>query len=177
MSKFAEVAEALRTPGKTLILKPWMFADDWHGKPTTDVCVGLRLMSDLEKTKARGEAERYMLEVHPYGGDNAVDCFNDTLLRQVVALGICDPNDVMKPSDVLPLAEMQVREALTSNGAATIYEEIHRYEVEVSNIRQEATDDDLLDLVEYIESGDIHTAANASVVKRFLRYALDELRR
>jgi len=176
MSAFSEVSSRVRLPGRTLVLEPWMFADDWERKPTEAFCVGLRLMSEQDKTKARGEAERLALDAHPHGGPNALDCFNDALLRQVVALGICDPNDVASPCSLLPMAEDQVREALTTRGARFIYDAIHRYEVEVSPLVQEATDDDLLELCDIIQSGEIESARSAPLARRFLRYALEELR-
>jgi len=176
MTAFAAVEERARRPARTLILEPWVFADEWPGKPSEAVCVGLRLMSELDKTKARAEAERFAIEVHPNGGPNAVDCFNDTLLQQVAAFAICDPNDVKLPSSLFPLAESDVRQALTSRGARYIYEAYHRYEVEVSPLSSEATDAELDELAELIETGDLDLALSEPLVRKFLKYALDEIK-
>lgn len=131
-----------------------MFADEWPDKPKESVCVGLRLMSEADKTKARAEAERLADELHPRRGGNWVDAFNDALIRQVVALGVCDPNDVAKPTELLPYAEEQVRTALTSRGAQHIFAAFDRYETEVSPLEPEATAEDFSELSVLLQERD-----------------------
>lgn len=151
MAAFAQVVKAIRAPGRTLLLEPWVFADEWDGKPKDAVCVGLRLMSETSKTVARGEAEKLADEFHPRGGPNWIDAFNDALIRYVVALGICDPNDVSKPSTLLPYAEDQVRTALTSKGARLIFDALDQYEIETSEIEAMATDETIDELVSLLQ--------------------------
>lgn len=172
MPTFKQVVEKRRAPGKTIILPLSVFADEWSGKPSAPVCVGLRQMSEGDKTKARGEAERLADEVHKRGGDGWVDCYNDALMRQVAALGICDPNDVNKASEILPFAEEEVRFALTSHGARYIFEELQRYEVEVSPLEREATDEELEHLGRLIRD---HASAIAPTHRRLLRAILEEI--
>ena len=179
MSSLREVEKTVaRRPARTLVLEPWIFADEWESKPPKAVCVGLRLMSERDKQRARAEAEKLALELHPRGGPNWVDAFNDALVRLICAFGISDPNDVEQPSDILQMAEDQVRLALTSSGARFIFDALVRYEVETSALAPEATDEDINDLGERIGSGEllVLTGARAANVRRFLRYALDELR-
>lgn len=172
------IAAVGKRPGRTIVLEPWVFADDWGGKPATAICVGLRLMSEADKGRARNEAEKIAFELHARGGPNWVDAFNDALVRFVVAFGICDPNDVERPSEILPLAEDQVRRALTARGARFIFDAVHRYEVETSALAPEADDADLDELGTRIEAGEIErlTGASRALARRFLRYALDEIR-
>src|ERR1043166_31170 len=94
---------APKTPGRTLVLQPSVFADEWKRKPKAPVCVGLRLMSEADRSRSRAEAERIADDHHPRGGANWVDCFNDALVRQAAALGICDPNDATKQQDTRAL--------------------------------------------------------------------------
>lgn len=152
MATFAQITKKPRPPGRTVVLDTWVFADEWDGKPREPVCVGLRLMSEGDKSKARAEAERLADELHPKRGANWVDAFNDCLIRQVAALGICDPNEVTKPSDILPLAEEQVRFALTSRGARFIFDEHDRYEVEVSPLYEPLTDEELAECARLLEA-------------------------
>lgn len=146
MSTFSQVKEQQRPPGRTLILDPWVFADEWESKPREAVCVGLRLMSEADKSKARGEAEKLADELHKERNLNWLDAFNDCLIRQVAALGICSPNDVTKPFDLMTFAEEQVRFALTSRGAAFIFEAIQRYDIESSPLSPEITDEEIAEL-------------------------------
>lgn len=147
MSTFADVTREARAPARTILLEPWVFADDWDGKPDAAVCVGLRLLADGDKTRARGEAEKHADEAHPHRGPNWLDCFNDALMRQAVALCICDPNDTRKPSALLPYAEEQVTAALTSRGARHIFDELERYEIESSPLEEPITDAEIDHLV------------------------------
>lgn len=172
MGSFTQLAAKRRAPGKTIVLPLAVFADKWDRCPDSPVCVGLRQMSEGDKTKARGEAERLADEVHPRGGPDWVDCYNDALMRQVAALGICDPNDVKRPSDLLPFAEEEVRFALTSFGARFIFEELQRYEIEVSPLESEATDEELARLVMLLEG---HAHALTGPHRRLLRAILEEL--
>ena len=48
-----------------------------------------------------------------------------------------------KPSEILPLAEDMVRDALTDRGARWLWEEIERYAAEVSPIHRHVTDDEV----------------------------------
>jgi len=146
MAKFAKIANIPRPPARTLVLEPWVFADEWGDKPSAKVCVGLRLLSEADKSKARSEAERIASEFHRQRGPNWTDAFNDAVMRQVVALGLCDPNDVTRPCELLKFAEEQVRFALTSRGTRFIFEALDRYEIESSPIGSEIGDDELQEL-------------------------------
>ncbi len=172
MGSFTQIAAKRRAPGKTIVLPLAVFADEWDRRPDAPVCVGLRQMSEGDKTKARGEAERLADEVHPRGGEGWVDCYNDALMRQVAALGICDPNDVKRPSEVLPFAEEEVRFALTGFGARFIFEELQRYEIEVSPLESEATDEEIARLIVLLED---HAHALTGPHRRLLRAILEEL--
>lgn len=170
--------QVARQPARTLLLEPWVFADDWPSKPKSPVCVGLRLMSDGDKSKARAEAERMALELHPNGGHNAIDAYNDALVRQCAALGLCSPNDVEKPSEVFPFAEDQLRMAVTSRGAQFIFDALLKYEVEISPLYPEASDEEFAELIGELGAGTLGAMGGepGRTARRFLRYALDEIR-
>lgn len=175
--KLSQLAGA-RPPARTLVLESWVFADAWADRPVGAICVGLRLMSEADRQRARSEAERLALELHPRGGLNAVDAFNDALLRQTVAHGICDPNDVTKEHERLQCAEDAVGIALTSRGARFIFDALERYEIEASSSTPEASDEDLEELSRLLQCGvvDLLPTARSGLVRRLLATALDEIR-
>lgn len=173
MGSFSQLVKKRRPPARALLLEPWVFADEWDRKPSEPVCVGLRLMSESDKGKARAEAERIALEYHPNGGENLGDAYVSALIRQVAALAICDPNDVTKPSEILPLAEEQVRFALTSRGAEHIFEAYRRYEVETSAIETLADKDDVTELVATLGKLDVEALQPSD--RRLISYLLDRL--
>jgi hypothetical protein len=174
VATFAQIAKAVRAPARTLILEPWVFADEWDGKPKGNVCVGLRLLSEADKSKARGEAEKSADDLHPQRSVNWTDAFNDAVMRQVGALGICDPNDVTRPTGVLPYAEEQVRVALTSRGTRFLFESLERYEIESSPIGEEVDAATLRELSERIAIVSIATVKPS--VRRLAHHVLEELR-
>lgn len=173
MSTFAQVTKAARPPARTLVLEPWVFADEWEHRPREAVCVGLRLMSEADKSKARAEADKLADELHPTGGPNWTDAYNDCLVRQVAALGICSPNDVTKPSEILPYAEEQVRFALNSRGANWIFDEFRRFEIELTPLEPEATDAEIDELCELLGN---ESTVVPSALRKLLHHVLDELR-
>jgi hypothetical protein len=178
MPGFRQVTEQLaRKPARLLTLEPWVFADMWERKPTTPVCVGLRLMSEQNKSRARAEAEKIALGLHPRGGPNWTEAYNDALMRFLCAFSICDPNDVEKAHELLPMAEEEVRVALTSLGTRFIFDAVDKFETEVSPLTPEATDEELTELVAAMNDGALDKAptAKASAARRFMRYALEEL--
>lgn len=165
-----------RRPGRTLVLEPWVFADDWERKPDGAVCVGLRIMSDGAKSKARAEAEKLARELHPTGNVHTLEAYNDALMRQCAALGISSPNDVEAPSEILPVAEEQVRYAISSRGARFIFESLLKYEIESSPLTPEADDAELDELVAMLALLKLMTGERAATARRFARYALDAIR-
>lgn len=129
--KFAP-AKAQRSvlPLRVVVLPPSAFADDWPQKPSDEVAIGLRFLSqadvDAGRREAMREASGFYAELRdtpiPADPDASVDVHNDTLVMYAVARGTCDPNDVTKPYFVA--AEDTVKIALTPEGARRIYDEL-----------------------------------------------------
>lgn len=165
-------------PGRTLVLKPSVFADEWADKPREDVCVGLRLMSEEQKFTARRDSDEFARELHPKGGGNQIDAFNDALMRQLVAFGLCDPNDVSRPWEGMDTPENDVQFALTSQGVVFIYQAIRLYEIESGAAHREITNDEFPMLFEELEIGTLDSlpSGRQGELRRLLGYVLDELR-
>ncbi len=138
--KFGEAVARNTVPSATLVLPVSVFADEYHLRPSEPVCVGLRLLSEGDRRKARKVAEDQANELHTYGGQNWVECFNDAVKRQVAALAMCDPNDVTKPSAVFPYAEDDVLTALTVRGTQFIFDAVEQHEIDMSPLIERAND-------------------------------------
>ena len=173
MSTFEGAAAKARAPGKTLLLQPWVFADEWSKKPEAAVCVGLRLLSDREKTKVRLTGEELADQVHPQRGDNWLDTYNDAAIRQVAALALCDPNDVKRPFELMQFPESDVSDALTSRGALFIFEALNLYEIQSSPIGAAAGEPELKRLVDVLPL--VSVAQVPPGTRRLVSVLLDEL--
>lgn len=184
MSGLGRAVEALRGPGaakppRTLVLPPSVFASEWTSRPREPVVVGLRLLADGEEQTARAEAVRCASELHPEAfTEEWLEAYNDALLRWIVARGICDPNDLTQPSQVLPMAEDQVRSALTSLGVRFIFDAIERLQVETSPLYSEASSEEIEELRHRLANAELGslTPTAAGRARRLLRYVLLELR-
>jgi hypothetical protein len=129
MTTFSKAQRDIKPP-KILVLPPSAFADEWGDKRSTEVAMGLRLVSQGELETGRKEAEReatgFYAELRgtpiPADPHVATDIFNDAIVMHVVACGTCDPNDVTRP--YFRAAPDTVRVALTPDGARRIYDEI-----------------------------------------------------
>jgi hypothetical protein len=177
--KFSQhVAQQQQKPSKTLELEPSAFAPTWEKAPRSKICIGLRGVSDGDESTARAEAEKLAREDYKHEDqDNYIDCFNDLLMRNIVARGICDPNDVTKPHPTFKNAETRVR-YLTPASVRYLYEELERLQLETSPLHPEATDDEIAKLVDALFGGQALTKLpepQARRVRKLLRYVLEEL--
>jgi hypothetical protein len=136
-------------PPKVITVDPSAFAHDWPGRPSEPVEVGLRIIPDADLDTARAEAARHAAAMHASDDvENAIDCFNDALLRHRIARTTCSPTDVRQPW--LKAAEDMVRVALSSEGVKAISFEIDLFETENSPLYKPATDNEVADLVELL---------------------------
>lgn len=165
-------------PGRVLTLPPSIWATTWESKPIGNVAIGLRLLSEADLVTATAESVREATQLFPDGGEDFIDSRNGFLLRWMIARGICDPNNADKPSEILPLAEDMVRDALTDRGAKWLYEEIERYAAEVSPIHRPVTDDELRTLSQLLSVDEPFEGCDPIVelmCRRLLGFVLLEL--
>lgn len=162
---FAEAKARNKTPGATLVLPLTAFADDWVGKPDAPVCVGLRLLSEEDRRKARHVAEKQATEFHPMGGDGWIECYNDAAKRQVAALAMCDPNDVTRPSELFQLAEDQVQAAFTVRGTQLVFDAVEQHEIDSSPLEHAADEAALQRLARLLALVDV-AAINGRLSRR-----------
>lgn len=165
-------------PGRVLTLPPTIWATTWDSKPMGNVAIGLRLLSEADLVTATAESVREAEKLYPDGGDEFVVARNGFLLRWMIARGICDPNNADKPSEILPLAEDMVRDALTDRGARWLFEEIERYHAEVSPIHRPVTDEELRTLAQLLSVDSPFEGFDPVVevmCRRLLSFVLQEL--
>ena len=170
---FTEAKERNKAPSRTRTLPLSVFADAWVGKPATPICVGLRLLSEDDRRKARKTAEEQASEFHPMGGDGWVECFNDAVKRQVAALAMCDPNDCTKPHDTFRYAEDQVLAAFTVSGTQFVFDAVEQLEIDSSPLERLADRESLARLARCLLAVD--PAALNGRLSRRLTCMLDEL--
>ncbi len=170
---FADVKQRSKTPGATKIVPLNAFADGWSGKPAEPICVGLRLLSNEDRQKARKVAEDTATELHPRGGDGWIECYNDAVKRQAVALALCDPNDVSKSSESFPYAEDTVTVALTISGTELLFGAVEQLEIDSSPLERAADQSTLLRLSYLLDKLDF-TQLNGRLSRR-LTVMLEEI--
>ena len=126
MSTFAQnEKEAARKPETILVLPPDAFADDWRDRPTTEVAVGLRRLSERDEKVAKEQGRKIVFRDHVRDGeivdkDLAWESYNDELIRYLMARAMCDVNDVSKP--FFEYAEDVIHAALTTEGLKLVWD-------------------------------------------------------
>ncbi len=166
-------------PPRVAILSPSAFADTWESKPTADVAVGLRLLSERELQTAKAEASKSIEKM--YVGDDgeifdhekAVEAWNDALVRWAVAYATCDPNDVTKP--YFDFAEDVIAVALTPQGIRRLWDEWRVLVEETSPLSPELDAEGIASLVGALCRLDALPPSAQRRVRRLLGACLTEL--
>jgi hypothetical protein len=177
MSAFAAQRAAFRTPARTKDFPPSIFMDAWQARPTKPTTIGLRVPSDYEYTLARANAAQMAAELHPNeASDGRIDTFNDALVRELCAAGMCSPTNVFEP--FFPTPEDDVRTKLTSEGAKSVWQEIERLAFETSPVHREADDEEMALVSAALVTPEIidgMPAFRAKRIRRLIAFVLDEL--
>lgn len=178
--KLSDIKKAhSRKPGRILTVPPTVWASGWAKAPRADIVVGLRLISEGDANGATHEANKHaekLFPLEPWGLD-WVDARNNFMLRWLVARAVCDPNDIEKAHESLPMAEDLLQMAITPKGARWLWEEVERYSDEISPMNEPASDDEISTLAAMLLDdglGGLDSAAE-SRVRRYLRIVLAEL--
>lgn len=182
MSTFAASTNKRPPPGN-VVVPPAAFDAAWERRPKTDVCIGLRFITDDDVQTARGQAAKLAFRLHPHAMPGGLeeqpwaDAFEDALIRHLIARGTCDPNDVTAswhgwreaPEDMVGIA-------LTVEGARLIFDAWERMRIATDITMPEATDAEIATLAERATARlKAIEPARAMRVRRLLRFCLDEL--
>lgn len=150
MSTFSALKKQKRKLIAPRIVKaqPDWFEEHWPHRPSTEVAIGLRLLSVQEGADARLEAEREVTGVydgHPEGttpiGDVLIEQYNEVLLCEALARALCNPNNVLEP--YFQMATVTIRQALTSEALRRLWDEYLILSVEKGIMKTGATDPEL----------------------------------
>lgn len=162
-------------PPKVITVEPNAFASEWETRPLEPVAIGLRIIPDEDLQTARAEAAKFAQGMHDdIGTQEAADCFNDALLRWIIARSTCQPDDVRQP--FFEFAEDTVRVALSTEGVKAISFQLEVFKTETSPLLKPIDHEEELDLAHILTEGAPWSAmseAEARGTKRLLRVALE----
>jgi len=182
MTAFAEIKKETRAPLMTLVVPPSVFADEWDGKPTDDVALGLRLLSESDIQAARRIATDAAVRDYALNGqivdvEAYIDACNDGLVREAIARAICDPNDAKREHPLLPCAQDLVQFAFTTEGARFVWDELHRLTVAHSPLVVPITDEEIGVLTSLLTRGalDKLPRVRATPLRKLLSTVFDEV--
>lgn len=166
-------------PPRVAILSPSAFADTWEAKPTADVAVGLRLLSERELQTAKAEASKTIERMYAgedgeiFDQEKAVEAWNDALVRWAVAYATCDPNDVTKP--YFDFAEDVIAAALTPEGIRRLWDEWRVLVEETSPLSPELDAEGIAALVDALPRLETLSPNTQRRLRRLLGVCLSEL--
>jgi hypothetical protein len=162
-------------PARVAVLPPASFRTEWAKRPTDDVAIGIRLLSEQEKLTAQAEAFKTATQ-GGRTGEAASHRYLEEILVWAVAMAAVNPNDERRPWFADGNAEVKL--ALTPEAIRHLFDEMELAHVAASPTRAAATDEDLAQLAELLRSPDrlldLHPA-KALRVRKWLRFCLDEL--
>lgn len=173
--KYSDVIGKTRLPLRCVVLAPSAFADDYADKPTTEVAIGLRLLSQAKIQTARAEAARRAVELHRDDLEGQLEAYNDVLMTLAVAYAACDPNNAAQ--EYFSLAEDTVPIALTPEGIRHVWHAIEKMHIEESPLSVVATDEDIRALFGRLAAVGFDGVAKATEkrVRTLLAFCLSDL--
>lgn len=178
MTTFDRILESRdKTPVRHVTLEPSAFADDYPGRPMTEVAVGLRKYSDSDMQSARAEAAKYAISMHD-DQEGQIESFNDALMRWLIVRGTCDVNDITQNNQLFEGSEENVRIALTSHSIRFLFDEIERFHIETSPVISRATDEEFLVLTNFLTNPQILSKLSVGAqvrMRKLLGFCLAEL--
>lgn len=152
-------------PTAHTVLKRDAFAENCQFKPTEDIALGLRRVSDDSVQTARAEAAKYATTMHDDRQDQ-IEAYNDALMRWTIIAGCCDPNDVTQPAPLFDGSEENVRVALTPTAIRFLWDEIERHHVLTSPVVAVATDEEMAIVAQRILAGPLPVLMTKGAVLR-----------
>lgn len=125
---------------RTETLAPDAYLEECEGKPKTPIVVGLRTPNDKDYARAR-QAET-----------------EDAFLLELVAVGLCDPNDCRRAHPSFPAPHDQIPIQLKPQTIRYLFDRIEQLHLETSPTIPLASDEELFLLGDALQLGDQLTA-------------------
>jgi hypothetical protein len=176
MSAFTKVT--VRKPARTLVIPVTMFADDWYGRPTASIAVGLRLLSEHDLEVATACAHRFVADMQdPERPENRLyeEVFGARLAAEAVARAICDPNDVSMSHSVFPASEDTIPTALTPKGIEHVWAALERMHIELNPALLPIRDPGVRLLRAHLRAGSLDRLGEAGLgIRKLLTVVLEK---
>jgi hypothetical protein len=144
-----------RQAPRRVVLSPSAFADDYETRPTADVAVGLRVISEADVQSAKAQSSRKVFDELYLSRDDkridtekAIEAWNDHLVRFVVSRALCDVNDVTKGYFQF---EDEAGRAFTSATFGKLWDELDILTTSVDPTGHRITDLELAELAAVID--------------------------
>lgn len=168
-----------KPPPKIIELTTKAFDPKWAGKPKgAAVACGLRTVGAGNVDGARANGGVYAKNLHPREEDDPLweEAYNDALLREYVAHGICDANDVTKPPTWMKTPETE-SVFFTPEGLRHLFDELQKVASQESPAAKPLTDTEVMGLTTLLATGALsflpETLQNSH--RRHLRGLLEDL--
>lgn len=163
-----------------VILAPTAFAHDWPQRPTGEVAIGLRAISERDTQVAKAEASKWMIRTYgePDGSlrdpEKAFEGWNDKVAAYAMARATCDCNDSAKP--YFRYAEDMISLALESSAIRYLLAE-YTLMTRSTGDRAQLSDDDATELGKALEGGALRglDAATQTECRKMLAWVHEKL--
>lgn len=174
MSVFDDAIDELDSgtvaPPRVFALPLSAWKSTYSGRPECDIQMGIRLPGQDDVDTVETEALKALQFATKDGDESAIRAYNESKLLNLVAVCICDPNDVSKPHDLFETPNATLEVALTPQGLRRIFDEIERLQIETSPIFREASDDELRSFSTMLTEGALQKTDDTLNQKRIRRY-------
>ena len=175
MSTLKQLTLSVRRPPEIRVFSPKIFASSYEKRPTDDIAVGIKLLSDFDISCAKGNASKTAWAMVPNHNsiDERVDAYNDALMRRIVCACTTDPNDLSKPWFKQGILEVEI--ALTSDGVKAIFDAYEAACMAMSPVYRELSEEELPDFVELLTTIYRLGSMKRAKILRMLAYCFDEI--
>lgn len=176
MPNLSELSKTEKPAAPRVVLaEPSWFAGNWQQRPTSNVAIGLRLLSIQTKTVIFHASVDYASKNAINGQE--FEIYQTALVYLTVARAMCDPNNEQKGHPLFRMPDDEVFMAYTEQGALRMFEEFQILEVERTFTRPMANQQEQSDLALAIQSGQFDglTKSDRCTALRHMKYLLDML--
>lgn len=180
MSKLRDTT-ASDLPPRVVPVPPSAFADDWHGRPDSEVAIGLCFVSaediDAAMNTALERAESWATNEGRRDEAHFNKVYNEQLIYGIVGRAAVNPNDCTRRWFPAP-CEDSIRRAMTPDGARRLWDELQLLHVGSGVQMPMASDDDIRRLAAILARGiaiGAATSAKATEARKFAWYLLEQL--
>lgn len=161
-----------------IVLEVAAFDPTWEDRPRAKVVCGLRTIGAGSVDRSRAQADDYARKMHGPNVEEGpgAECYNDTLIREWVSLGICDPNNVESPPPWMKVPDSD-SVFFTPEALKHIFDELQLLHDRKSVAARPLDDGDVMRLATLLAAGTLDTLPHdlQASHRRHLRGVFDDL--